>query len=399
MEITDIKTYVVGTPPPHLGGLNWVFLKLETSTEVSGFGEASRVAGFGEKSRMLFHPHTVEQMIQDLGERFLIGADPFDIESIWNEVYSCGFTQHPEMTKVGILSAFEMACWDIIGKETGQPIYKLLGGKYNDRLRSYTYIYGWWDEDPATRAEKAGENAAEYVEQGFTALKIDPLGVGSKTQPDTPTELTERELQTAANVIGNVREAVGGECDILIGTHGQMPTHSVISLAKRLEQFNPRWLEEPVPPENRDQMARVAKATSIPVATGERLATKYEFAEVIERGAADILQPALGIVGGILEAKKIAGMAETHYSQIAPWMFTGPIAGAASIQVDVCTPCFLLQEGIEDWSGLHAEILKEPIRWEEGYIIPPDKPGLGVELDEEAVAEHPFREHSGAKYR
>jgi 2-dehydro-3-deoxyphosphogalactonate aldolase len=165
---------------------------------------------------------------------------------------------------------------------------------------------------------------------------------------------------------------------------------SAIRLARRLERFDPLWLEEPVPPENVEEMARVARSTSIPIATGERLATKYEFARVLETGAASILQMALGRVGGILEAKKIAGMAEAHYAQIAPHLYCGPVEGAANIQIAACSPNFLIQEGIGTWTGFQAEILQEPIHWEEGYIIPPTGPGLGVELDEEVAARHPY---------
>ena len=169
-----------------------------------------------------------------------------------------------------------------------------------------------------------------------------------------------------------------------------MTPSSAIRLARRIERYDPLWFEEPTPPENPREMARVAAHTSIPIATGERLATKHEFARVLEAGAAAILQMALGRVGGLLEAKKIAGMAETYYAQIAPHLYCGPIEGAANIQISACTPNFLILEGIKDWGGFHAEILKTPIGWEEGYVIPPTAPGLGVELDEAVAAAHPY---------
>jgi 2-dehydro-3-deoxyphosphogalactonate aldolase len=169
-----------------------------------------------------------------------------------------------------------------------------------------------------------------------------------------------------------------------------MTTSSAIRFAKRLELFDPLWFEEPVPPENVEEMARVARSTSIPVASGERLTTKYEFVRLLEKQAVTILQPALGRVGGILEAKKIAGMAEAHYAQIAPHLYCGPIEAAANIQLDTCSPNFLIQESIETFGGFHAEILKEPIKWEDGYIIPPTKPGLGVELNEEVASNNPY---------
>jgi len=207
-----------------------------------------------------------------------------------------------------------------------------------------------------------------------------------------PRQLSLEALDNAELVVKNVREAVGTRCDLLIGTHGQMTTSSAIRFAKRLEQFDPLWFEEPVPPENVEEMARVARSTSIPVASGERLTTKYEFAQLLEKQAVAILQPALGRVGGILEAKKIAGMAEAHYAQIAPHLYCGPIEAAANIQLGTCSPNFLIQESIETFGGFHAQILKEPIQWEDGYIIPPTKPGLGVELNEEVAAKNPYTE-------
>jgi 2-dehydro-3-deoxyphosphogalactonate aldolase len=169
-----------------------------------------------------------------------------------------------------------------------------------------------------------------------------------------------------------------------------MTTSSAIRLARRLEQFDPLWFEEPVPPENVDEMARVARHTTIPIATGERLTTKYEFATVLKAQSASILQMALGRVGGILEAKKIAGMAEAHYAQIAPHLYCGPIEGAANAQIAACSPNFLLLESIQTWGGFHGEILKTPMQWEDGYVIPSEAPGIGVELDEAVAEANPY---------
>ena len=387
MKIIDVKTYVVGNPPPHHGGLNWVFLKLTTDNGIAGVGEAYDVP---------FNPHVVAQLIQTTGERFVINADPFKIEDLWRKLYTSAYDQHPDLTKMGIISAFEMACWDIIGKALEQPIYNLLGGQYHEKLRSYTYLYLSSVDSTQrdfhsvhTDPEQAGERAAEYVKLGFTAIKFDPVGPPNRY---APLQLSLETLENAEAVVKNVREAVGSKCDILIGTHGQMTTSSAIRLAKRLEKYDPLWFEEPVPPENRDEMARVARSTSIPIATGERLATKYEFRELLDKQAAVILQMPLGRVGGILEAKKIAGMAEAYYAQIAPHWYCGPIEAAANIQIDTCSPNFLIQESIETCGGFHAEILKEPIQWEEGYIIPSTKPGLGIELNEEVVNKHLYQE-------
>jgi galactonate dehydratase len=192
-----------------------------------------------------------------------------------------------------------------------------------------------------------------------------------------------------------VREAVGHRADLLLGTHGQFTASGAIRLAKRLETYDPLWFEEPVPPEMPEQMALVARATSIPIATGERLTTKYEFARVLASGAANILQMNLGRVGGLLEAKKVAALAEVHYAQIAPHLYCGPIVGAANIQIAACTPNFLILESIQQWGGFHAQILKTPIRWEAGYVIPPTAPGLGVELDEAVALAHPYARAGG----
>jgi galactonate dehydratase len=380
MKIVDVKTFVVDNPPPHFGGRYFVFLKLLTDGGVEGVGEVYGVP---------FHPHVVARMIEDVVARHVVGADPFKIERLWRIVYSSGYTQRPDTALTAILSGIEMACWDIVGKELNKPVYELLGGQVHERLRSYTYLYP--EDGDATDVYRdpdlAGARASEYVERGFTAVKFDPVGPYSAFDPR---QLSLEALDLAERFVRTLREAVGGRCDLLFGTHGQMTAAGAIRLARRLEPFDPLWFEEPTPPEMPEEMAKVARQTSIPIATGERLATKYEFARVLELKAAAILQMALGRVGGLLEAKKIAGMAEAHYAQIAPHLYCGPIEGAANIQISACSPNFLILESIQTWGGFHAEILKDPIRWEEGYVIPPTGPGLGVELNETVAAQHPY---------
>ena len=380
MKLTDIQTFVVGNPPPSFGGRYFVFVKLTTDGNVSGIGEAYCVP---------FDPHLVARMIEDVFDRYARGQDPHDIESLWRRVYSSGFTQHPDLTVMGVLSALEMACWDIIGKEAGQPVYKLLGGRVHDRLRSYTYIY----PRPGDRADVyqdpdlAAERAADYVAAGFTALKFDPAGPYSAFDGR---QLSLEALDRSERFARQLRDAVGDKADLMFGTHGQMTAAGALRLARRLEPYDPLWFEEPVPPDAPEEMAKVARGTSIPVAAGERLATKYDFARLLGCGAAAILQLNLGRVGGLLEAKKIAGLAEVHHAQIAPHLYCGPVVGAANIQLATCSPNFLILEGIEQWGGFHADILKQPIRWEAGHVLPPTEPGLGVELDEEVAARHPY---------
>jgi len=380
MKITGLKTFVVGNPQPDRGGRYFVFLKLVTDEGIEGLGEVY-VSTFG--------PKTVARMIEDVFAHHVMDADPFQIERLWRDVYGRGYTSRPDISLMGVLSGIEMACWDIVGKAVGKPVYALLGGKLHERVRAYTYIYAR-EGDPAdvyTDPELAAQRALEYVELGFTALKFDPTGPYTTLDPRQPSLAA---LDRSEAYLRWIRKAVGGRCDLLLGTHGQFTTSGAIRLARRLEAYSPLWFEEPTPPEVPEEMAKVARATSIPIATGERLTTKYEFARVLATGAASILQINLGRVGGLLEAKKIAGMAETHYAQIAPHLYSGPVVGAANIQLATCSPNFLLLEGIETWGGFHAEILKAPIQWVDGYVIPPTGAGLGVELDEEVAARHPY---------
>ena len=380
MKLTDIKTFIAGNPQPGVGGRYFVFVKLTTDGNVHGVGEAYCLP---------FHPEVVTRMLVDVFGRYLAGEDPHDIEKIWRRVYSAGYTQHPDLSLMAVLSALEMACWDIIGKEAGQPVYKLLGGRVHERLRSYTYIYA----RPGDRTnvyqdpELAAERAVEYLAQGFTALKFDPAGPYSVFDGR---QLSLEALELCERFMRLLREAVGTKADLLFGTHGQMTAAGAIRLARRLEPYEPLWFEEPVPPDAPEEMARVARATRIPIATGERLATKYDFARLLRVGGAAILQMNLGRVGGLLEAKKIAALAEVQHVQLAPHLYCGPVVGAANIQLSTCSPNFLILEGIERWQGFHADVLMKPIRWEAGYVIPPTEPGLGVELNEALIARHPY---------
>ncbi len=381
MQLKDIKTFVVGNSDLHRGGPYWVFVKVTTDNGIVGYGEVYGVA---------FHPNVLTKMIDDVFDRNFVGADPFKIERLWRLVYSSGFSQRPDPTVMGILSGIEIALWDIIGKSVEKPAYELLGGQVHERVRTYTYLNARQGEPNATvhnDPDAAAERAIDYVKQGFTAVKFDPA------RPYTafdPRQLSMETLSFAERYTARVREAVGDTCDLLIGTHGEMTPAGAIRLARRLEPHDPLWFEEPTPPDNIQGMARVADGTKIPVATGERLTTKYEFSDLLQCGAAAILQMNLGRVGGLLEAKKIAGMAEAFHAQIAPHLFCGPLVGAANIQLATCSPNFLILEGIEDWGGFHAEILKKPIQWEEGYVIPSTEPGIGVELDEATAEANPY---------
>ena len=382
MQIRDLKTFVVGNPPPSFGGRYFIFVKLTTNDGISGIGEIYCDT---------FGPDVIAAMVADVFARHVEGMDPFAIEALWRCVYGTGYSMRPDISLVSVLSGIEIALWDIKGKALGKPLHALLGGKVHDKLRSYTYIYPkiedgesesiYWDP------ERSARRAAEYVAAGFTAVKFDPAAPYSVFDPRQP---SLESLDLCAKFCRLMREAVGSRADLLFGTHGQFTPSGAIRLAKRLEPYDPLWFEEPVPPEKPEEMALVARGTSIPIATGERLTTKYEFARVLECRAASILQMALGRVGGIMEAKKIAAMAEAYYAQIAPHLYCGPVEGAANIHFSASLPNFLILESIQTWGGFHAELLKTPIRWEDGYVIPPDEPGLGIELDEAVAESHPY---------
>jgi galactonate dehydratase len=317
VKIVDIRTFVVRNPPPRFGGRYFIFLKLTTDSGITGVGEVYTAT---------FSPHLVAKMIEDVAERHLIGADPFKIETLWRQMYGRGYALRPDLTLGGIMSGLEMACWDIVGKELGKPVYELLGGQVHEKLRTYTYLYppagfdAYADHPVYSDPAAAATAAVEAVARGFTAVKFDPAGPYGVFDPRQP---SLEDLDRSEAMVRAVREAVGTKADILFGTHGQFTTSGAIRLARRLEQYDPLWFEEPTPPEMPEEMAKVAAATTIPISTGERLTTKYEFARVLSTGAASILQLNLGRCGGLLEAKKIAGLAETHYAQIAPHLYCG----------------------------------------------------------------------------
>lgn len=386
MKLQSIETFVVENQPPRHGGRYFIFVKLQTACGVSGIGEI-----YGAT----FGPHLFAEMAKDVFTRHFEGNDPHHIEKMWRNTYSGGFTQRPDVTVAGVFSGLEIACWDIIGKAADKPIYELLGGKVNERLRSYTYLYpATGDVYPDTELPNvyndpdiAAQIALEMVDQGFTAVKFDPAGPYTIYDGHQPQLV---DLERSEQFCKRIREAVGFRADLLFGTHGQFTVSGAKRMARRLEQYDPLWFEEPIPPENPADMAEVARFTSIPIATGERLCTKYEFARILETGAASILQMNLGRVGGLLEAKKIASMAETKSAQIAPHLYCGPVVAAANIQIATCSPNFLILESIGKFGGAYGALLKTPLVWEEGYVIPPVEAGLGIELDEDYAREHPY---------
>ena len=376
MKVTELKTIVVEAEKPYIGGKYFLFLELLTDEGIVGIGE--RIAGSSYSNRLSDLKSQVN-LIEEFVGQFVIGQNPLNIELIWDKMYGTHHDlRHPSLYGTPVISAIDMALWDIAGKVANQPIYNLLGGQYHEKLRAYAYMPS---VDLDKYPEKAGEVAVQLLEEGNSACKIDPF------MPLHPIrDIPLAQIEHAGKIFESIRNAVGNRLEVGIGTHGQMPTYSAIRVANYLEPYHPFWFEEPVMPENIDEMARVAAHTSIPIATGERLVTKYEFAQVLKKQAAQILQLDVGQCGGITEAKKIASMAEAHYAMIAPHMYCGPVAAAAAIQIDTCSPNFLIQEANQ--GPLHKKIFKEPLVFENGFIVPPTGPGLGVEFDEDVLNAH-----------
>ena len=374
MKVTDVKTMVVENEPPYRGGRYLLFIQVETDEGITGLGE--RITGNTYSDR-LGDLQSQISLIHELAGLFVIGENPFNIERIWDRMYSARHDfRHPSLQATPVLSGIEIALWDIVGKAVNQPIYNLLGGQYHEKLRAYAYMpEGGFRENP----ERAGEIAVQLLEEGNTACKLDPF---TPLWP-IPRDIPLWEIEHAAKIFESIRNAVGNDMEVGIGTHGQLTTYSAIRVADILEPYHPFWFEEPVPLENVEEMARVAAHTSIPIATGERLVTKYEFSNLLEKQAAQIIQLDVGQCGGIMEAKKIASIAEAHYAVIAPHMACGPVAAAAAIQVDTCSPNFLIQEANQ--GPLHKTIFKEPLVFENGFITPPTGPGLGIEFDEDVI--------------
>lgn len=358
MRITDMKLYHVKP--------RWLFLKIETDEGIIGWGEPI------VEGRAL----TVATAIEEL-KRYLIGEDPLRIEHHWQNMYRSTFYRGGPVL-VSAISGIEQALWDIKGRFYNLPVYEMLGGRVRDKIRMYCHCGG------ATPEEFAA-NAKLKAEAGFNAIK---------TSVDAPVRQVDSLafVESQVNKFAAAREAVGSGVDIAIDFHGRVSPAMAIRLAAALEPYYPMFIEEPCLPENVDQLVRVAESTTIPIATGERLYTRWGFREALEKGAVAIVQPDLCHAGGIFEVRKIAAMAETYYASIAPHNPLGPISLASCLQLDACTPNFLIQEHpsmAEKWD-LGEGYLKSSFEVIDGHVSIPKGPGLGIEINEEALIERGF---------
>ncbi len=379
MKLKDLDIIVTAPPAPGWGGRYWILVKLTTDDGITGWGEcyASSVG-----------PEAMRGVIEDVFARHMAGDSPENVERMFRRAYSSGFTGRPDLTVMGAFSGLEIACWDILGKARGRPVWALLGGRMNERIRAYTYLYPlphhslpeFW-----TSPEMAAEAARDCVARGYTAVKFDPAGPYTMRGGHMP---AMSDISVSVAFCRAIREAVGDKADLLFGTHGQFTTAGAIRLGQALEPYSPLWFEEPIAPDNIPELARVAAMVRIPVAVGERLTTKAEFGAVLQAGAAAILQPALGRAGGIWEMKKVAAIAEVHHAQLAPHLYAGPVEWAANIHLAASIPNILMAETIE--TPFHDALIKGSIRVERGFITPPEAPGLGIEVDEALARAHPY---------
>ena len=380
MKLRDIEVLVVGNPPPSFGGRYFTLVKVTTSNGIVGWGEVY-AASIG--------PRAMRAVIADVFHRHAAGTSPFDVERLFRRCHSAGFSQRPDPTVMGAFSGIEMACWDIVGKALDQPVHRLIGGRVNERLRAYTYLYPTPAQDPATfynDPDAAGIAAAAWADEGFTAVKFDPAGPYTVMDPHVP---GQRDLARSERFCARVREAVGERADILFGTHGQFTPGGALRMARRIAPHDPLWFEEPVPPDSWASLREICRTSPVPVATGERLTTAFEFAAALDAGVA-VAQPALGRAGGISQGRKIAALAEARHAQVAPHLYCGPVEALANIQLGAALPNLLVVEMIGRMDGVHAEFLDHPIRLEEGHVIPSERPGLGHEVNEAVARAHPW---------
>lgn len=381
MKITQVEIFDVGlsAKPP----LTWnpVLIRIHTDEGISGVGEVGLAYGAGSSAGV--------GMVKDLAQRYLIGADPFRIEYLWDQMYRHSFWAMGGGPVVfGGMSAIDIALWDIKGKALGLPIYEMLGGKVHDRL--LVYANGWYHGH--ITPEALADAARQVVADGFKAMKFDPFVYwpdGRRENP--PRALPRAQADLAVARVAAVREAVGPDIEILVEVHGNLGVTAAIQAGKRLEEYKPFFYEEPVDALNVDSMKKVAENVAIPIAAGERLYTRYGFRQYIEGQVLDILQPDMCLAGGITEVKKIAAHAETYSQHIQPHNCASPVSTAAAVQLDAAITNFIIQETFPYRSPETYDLVdRAPEREiQDGYLTVSDRPGLGLVFNDDALRHYP----------
>ena len=370
MKVTDVKTFVVDC-----FRTNFVFIKVYTDSGIDGVGEAT--LEYKEKALLGAVEHIKE---------YLVGQNPLDIEKHWHNIYRDAYWRGGPVL-MSALSAIDMALWDILGKHLGVPVYQLLGGRCNDKVR--IYVNGWFAG--AKTPQEFAEKAKIAVKRGVTAMKWDPFGKNYMT-------ISNKDLNTALECVGAVRDVVGSEVDLLIEGHGRFNIPTGIKIAKELEQFKPMFFEEPVPPDNLDALKAVRDKSPVAISAGERLYTRWDYKDMFEKGCADYIQPDISHAGGIMELKKLAAEAEYRYMGFAPHNPSGPVANAATLNIAACCPNFSILEIMYSDVDYRKDITNEKLEYKDGYITIPDKPGLGIEINEEECLKHPYQVHTLRHY-
>ena len=380
MKITAVKTYLVHEKQRK----NFIFVKLETDDGIAGWGEAH--TSLDMDTAVAAH---LEQM-----SRYVIGYSPFNIKHFTQVACDDFAWRHGSLEFYSALSGIEMAMWDIVGKALKQPVYNLLGGAIRPKIRVYANGWFYGTKTPAEHARAAERT----VKQGYTALKCYPFQKGSQL-PANRLYPPKEDLAKGVEIVRAVRDAVGPQTDLMVDVCRRLSPMQAVELAERIGEFNPFWYEEPCPVDNVDALAEIRGKIRIPLVTGETLYGKGQFLPVLEKRAADILNPDVCIVGGILEMKEIAAMAEPHYVAVSPHNFNSTVlAQAATVHVAATMPNFLIAECFVAFLEQGREIARQ-LEIKDGYIALPEAPGLGVEIDEAALAKHPYRQFDQRAFR
>ena len=367
MRITAIDTYIVGNP-----WKNWLFAKVSTDEGIHGIGEGT----------INYFAKTVQAAIRELTP-FVLGMDPFQVETISQRLIRDVYTEGGQVHMCAV-SAIEIALWDIIGKACNQPIYNLMGGRCHEKLRAYAN--GWY-RGPRT-PENFAENAKKVVAKGYTAMKFDPFGNAWR-------QMSRYDFDLSLDIVRAVRSTVGPNVDLLIEGHCRFDVATAIQISEKMYEFRPMWFEEPVHHSNLGAMVEVARRSPVPVATGESLSSKYQFADLLKHDVVSILQPEPLNLGGIFATRKIADMVDAHYGSIAPHSAQGPICSAACAQLNASLPNFLIHEIFDDFNEpWEKKIVTNPVEVVNGYIELSERPGLGLDIVIEEIEKYPYQQEN-----
>lgn len=362
MKVTQIKTFIC-----HAYRTNWVFVKVITDSGLYGVGEAT----------LEYREPTVVQAIKEL-ERYLVGKDPHNIEAFWHDAYRDAYWRGG-VVLMSALAGVEMALWDIKGKDLGVPVYQLLGGKVRDSVKCYANA--WFAG--AKKPEEFAQKAKIAVKNGFSGLKWDPFD-------KEYLNIDPKHLNEALDCIAAVKDAVGDQVHLIIEGHGRFNVPTAVRIGNALEKFGILWFEEPIPPDDKKGIAWVRSKIATPVSGGERLYSRFEYADYLRMECADFWQPDVSHAGGIMEVRKIAAMAESHYIPVCPHNPSGPVANAATLQLAACIPNFYLLETMANDIPWRADVSTEKVKFENSEMFIPDLPGLGIDINEEEIAKHPY---------